>query len=57
MFPFGVLCAVAGAVWYGLSRSMDRDMVYVAPRFENGQLVPGHAEPRRTEPRRTEPNR
>jgi hypothetical protein len=43
----GVACALAGAVWYGLSRSMDRGAVYVAPRLSGDAIEPGHAEPRR----------
>lgn len=43
----GVGLALLMALWWGFSRSMDRDSRYVAPRFEDGRLVPGHAEPRR----------
>lgn len=43
----GVACAMAGALWYGLSRNMPGSTRYVPPHYEDGRLVPGHAEPRR----------
>jgi hypothetical protein len=42
----GLVFALAAALWYGFSRSMDASERYVPPHFENGHLVPGHAEPR-----------
>jgi hypothetical protein len=43
----GILCMVAGAVWYGLSRSFDRGAVYVPAHAVDGRIEPGRAEPRR----------
>jgi drug/metabolite transporter (DMT)-like permease len=43
----GIGLGLAGAVSYGLSRSIGRDSVYVPPVYRDGQLIPGHAEPRR----------
>ena len=43
----GIGLAMAGAVWYGLSVSMEPGTVYVPARMEDGRIVPGHAEPRR----------
>jgi peptidoglycan/LPS O-acetylase OafA/YrhL len=45
-FAAGLIFALAAALWYGFSRSMDASDRYVPPRFEDGRLVPGHAEPR-----------
>ena len=42
----GLGLAMAGAVWYGLSVSMEPGTVYVPARMEDGRIVPGHAEPR-----------
>jgi hypothetical protein len=42
----GIALGLAAAVWYGFSRSMDRGVAYVPPRWEGDQVVPGHAEPR-----------
>lgn len=44
-----VAMGIGGAVWYGLSRSVDRDMTYVAPHWggENEEIEPGRAEPGR----------
>lgn len=42
----GIGLGLAAAVWYGLSRSMDRGAVYVPPRWqEDGRITPGYAEP------------
>jgi hypothetical protein len=38
---------VAGAVWYGLSRSFDRGAVYVPAHAVDGRIEPGRAEPKR----------
>ncbi len=43
----GVALMLAGAVWYGLSRSMDRGTAYVPAQLEGTRIEPGHAEPRR----------
>jgi hypothetical protein len=43
----GVALMLAGAVWYGLGRSMDRGTVYVPAVLEGEAIAPGHAEPRR----------
>ncbi len=42
-----VALGLGGAVWYGLSRSVDRDLNYVAPQWEGegGEIEPGHAAP------------
>ena len=37
----GVGCALAGAVYYGLSRSMDRGQTYVPARIEGGAIIRG----------------
>ncbi|MBW8271068.1 hypothetical protein [Caldovatus aquaticus] len=54
-----VLVGIGGAVWYGLSRSADRGMAYVAPRWsgEREDIEPGRAEPGRAAapPRRPAP--
>ena len=47
----GVGFAMAAAVWYGLSVSMEPGSVYVPAHMEDGRIVPGRAEPR-AEPRR-----
>ncbi len=39
----GVVLALAGLFWFGLSRSLEGG-VYVPPHMENGQLIPGHTE-------------
>lgn len=41
----GVVLMLAGAFWFGVSRSIDRDAAYVPARMEGGRIVPGHAEP------------
>ena len=38
---------LAGAFWYGTSRSMPRGTVYVPAQLEGDRIEPGHAEPRR----------
>ncbi len=47
LLAVGAVCALAGGLWYGLSRSMQGGTVYVPPHLEDGRIVPGHAEPRR----------
>lgn len=37
----GVACGVAGAVYYGLSRSFERGERYVPARIEGGVITPG----------------
>ncbi|WPB86563.1 hypothetical protein [Sediminicoccus rosea] len=37
----GVACGVAGAVYYGLSRSFERGERYVPARIERGVITPG----------------
>lgn len=37
----GVACALAGAAWYGLSRSFERGEKYVPARIEGGVITPG----------------
>lgn len=42
-----VACGVAAAAWYGFSRSMERDTVYVPARLgEDGSIEPGRTEHR-----------
>ncbi|MCK8787806.1 hypothetical protein M0638_25960 [Roseomonas sp. NAR14] len=41
----GIVLAVGGAAWFGLSRSMAPDTVYVPPHLQDGRVVPGHAVP------------
>ena len=43
----GVVLMLAGAFWYGTSRSMPRGTVYVPAQLEGERIEPGHAEPRR----------
>lgn len=43
----GVVLMLAGAVWYGTSRSMPRGAVYVPAQLEGERIEPGHAERRR----------
>ena len=43
----GVVLTLAGAVWFGLSRSMPPDTSYVPAHLECDRVAPGHAEPRR----------
>jgi hypothetical protein len=43
----GVALMLAGAVWYGLSRSMAPGSAYVPAQLEGARIEPGHAEPRR----------
>lgn len=45
----GVALMLGAAIWYGLSRGVDRRMDYVAPRWDGTEetVEPGHAEPRR----------
>lgn len=35
----GILCMVAGAIYYGLSRSLDRGERYVPAQLEDGRIV------------------
>ncbi len=43
----GIGLAMAGAIVYGLNRSLQPGTVYVAPRIAaDGHIEPGHAEPR-----------
>ena len=37
----GVVCAVAGAAYYGLSRSFERGEKYVPARIEGGMILRG----------------
>ncbi len=37
----GVACGVAGAIYYGLSRSFERGEKYVPARIEGGVITPG----------------
>ena len=46
MALIGIAFAMGGAVYYGLSRRMQGDVVYVPPRWDGGRVEPGHAEPR-----------
>jgi hypothetical protein len=34
----GIVCGLAGAVYYGLSRSLDRGEAYVPARIEAGEI-------------------
>jgi hypothetical protein len=43
----GVVLMLAGAVWYGQSRSMRPGVTYVPAHLEGERIEPGHAEPRR----------
>lgn len=37
----GIVCGVAGAAYYGLSRSFERGETYVPARIEGGVITPG----------------
>jgi len=39
----GLAISIGGAVWYGLSRSMDPYAIYVPPSVTEGGIVPGHS--------------
>ncbi|MBR0673987.1 hypothetical protein [Neoroseomonas soli] len=43
----GVALMLAGAVWFGLSRSMKPGTAYVPAHLEGEHIEPGHPEPRR----------
>nr|WP_246523223.1 DUF6111 family protein [Neoroseomonas eburnea] len=43
----GVALMLAGAVWFGLSRSGPPGTTYVPAHLEGDRVEPGHAEPRR----------
>ncbi|MBR0660257.1 DUF6111 family protein [Neoroseomonas oryzicola] len=43
----GVVLMLAGAFWYGSSRSMAPGEAYVPAHLEGDRVEPGHAEPRR----------
>lgn len=43
----GVVLMLAGAFWFGLSRSMPPGTTYVPAHIEGERIAPGHAEPRR----------
>lgn len=43
----GVALMLAGAFWFGLSRSMPPGTTYVPAHLEGDHIEPGHAEPRR----------
>jgi cytochrome c-type biogenesis protein CcmH/NrfF len=43
----GVVLMLAGAFWYGASRSMRPGTTYVPAHLEGDRIEPGHAEPRR----------
>ena len=43
----GLMLALGGAVWFGQSRSIDRDSVYVPAQIQGDRIAPGHTEPRR----------
>ena len=45
----GLVCALAGMLWYGFSRSLEAG-VYVPPHMEDGRLVPGRTLPQATPP-------
>jgi len=40
-----VAILVAGTVWTGLSRRLDRHEAYVPAQWRNGRIVPGHGAP------------
>lgn len=42
----GVALMLAGAFWYGTSRSMAPGSAYVPAHLEGDRVEPGHAEPR-----------
>ncbi|MBL6454283.1 hypothetical protein JMJ55_03035 [Belnapia sp. T6] len=43
----GVICGMAGAVWYGFSVSLEPGTVYVPARLgPDGRVLPSGAEPR-----------
>ncbi|SHJ09982.1 hypothetical protein SAMN02745194_01772 [Roseomonas rosea] len=41
----GLTLSIGGAIWYGLSRGMDPNAVYVPPRATESGIVPGHVGP------------
>jgi len=43
----GLVLAIAGAVWFGQSRAIDRNSVYVPAHLEGDRIEPPHLEPRR----------
>lgn len=43
----GVVLMLAGAFWYGESRSLAPDRTYVPAQLEGDHIAPGHAEPHR----------
>lgn len=43
----GLALALAGAVWFGQSRSIDRNSVYVPAHLEGDRVERGPAEPQR----------
>jgi hypothetical protein len=43
----GVALMLAGAFWYGQSRSLPRGSTYVPAQLDGERIEPGHAEPRR----------
>ena len=43
----GLALALIGAVWFGQSRSIDRNSVYVPAQIQGDRIEPGHTEPRR----------
>lgn len=42
----GLLLALGGAVWFGQSRSMDRNSVYVPAQIQGDRIERGHTESR-----------
>ena len=47
MAACGAALMLAGAVWYGLSRSSAPGSTYVPARIDGNEITPGHMEPRR----------
>lgn len=43
----GLALALGGAMWFGQSRSIDRNSVYVPAQMQGDRIEPGHTEPRR----------
>jgi hypothetical protein len=43
----GLAFALAGAIWFGQSRNIDRNSVYVPAHIEGDRIAPSHLEPRR----------
>lgn len=41
----GVVLMLAGAFWFGVSRSMPPGVTYVPAHLEGSRVEPGHAEP------------